>query len=58
MVKDVVKKEPSFTIDENIVCLGPYGKQYKEFSKGKNTIPYDPTISPLGFYYQSIKPLI
>ena len=45
------KREPSYTVDENVNWCSHYGKQYGGFLKKiKIELPYDPAITLLGIY--------
>ena len=46
------KREPSYTVDENVSSCSRYGKQYggQFLRKLKIELPYDPAIPFLGIY--------
>ena len=54
--KDVEKTEPSFTVSVFVNWCRHYGKQYRDYSRIKNTLPYNPEILFLGNYPEKSKP--
>ena len=53
------KREPSYTVGENVSWYRHYGKQYGESSeKLKIELPYDPAIPLLGIFPKKTKTLI
>ena len=57
--EDVEKREPSYTVGENVNWCSHYGKQHGVFSKKlRIELPYDPAIPLLGIFPKKMKTLI